>query len=58
MSYLTTEVFERIVDTVTIFPITSAELGDISQYSFDCEETSEYVIFLMQKAKSEKSIRD
>ena len=38
MSYLTTEVFERIADIVTIFPITSAELGDISQYSFDCGE--------------------
>ena len=40
MSYLTTEVFERIADTATIFPITSAELEDISQYSFNCGETS------------------
>ena len=40
MSYLTTEVFERIADTVTIFLIASAKLGDISQYSFDCGETS------------------
>lgn len=50
MSYLTTEEFERIADTVTIFPVTSSELGDISQYSFDCGEASEYVTFLMQKA--------
>ena len=47
MSYLTTEVFERIADIVTIFPITSANLGDISQNSFDCEKTSEYVTFLI-----------
>lgn len=50
MSYLTTEDFESIADTVTIFPVTSAELGDISQYSFNCGEANEYVTFLMQKA--------
>lgn len=50
MSYLTTEEFESIADTVTIFPVTSAELGDISQYSFDCGKAVEYVIFLKQKA--------
>ena len=36
MSYLTTEEFESTLDNVTIFPVTSVELGDISQYSFDC----------------------
>lgn len=35
MSYLTTEEFESILDTVTIFPVISVELGDISQYFFD-----------------------
>ncbi len=36
MSYLTTEEFESIADTVNILPISSDEIGDISQYSFDC----------------------
>lgn len=50
MSYLTTEEFESILDTVTIFPVTSVELGDISQYSFDCGDAEEYVTFLRNKA--------
>lgn len=50
MSYLTTEEFESILDTVTIFPVTSLELGDISQYSFDCRDAEEYVTFLRNKA--------
>lgn len=50
MSYLSTEEFEDILNTVTIFPVTSTELGDISQYSFDCGEANEYVTFLRQKA--------
>lgn len=45
MSYLTTEEIECILDTVTIFPVTSVELGDISQYSFDCGDAEEYVTF-------------
>ena len=32
-------------DTVMIFPVTSVELGDISQYSFDCGDAEEYVTF-------------
>ena len=48
MSYLTTEEFESILDTVTIFPVTSVELGDISQYSFDCGDAEEYVTFLIR----------
>ncbi len=50
MSYLTTEEFESILDTVTIFPVTSVELGDISQYSFNCGDAEEYVTFLRNKA--------
>ena len=50
MSYLTSDEFESIADTVTIFPVTSAELGDISQYSFYCGEAKEYETFLMKKA--------
>ena len=50
MSYLTTEEFEEIANTVTIFPVTSERLGDISQYSFDCGEANEYVTFLRKKA--------
>ena len=49
MSYLTTEEFESILDTVTIFPVTSVELGDISQYSFDCGDAEGYVTFLINK---------
>ena len=49
MSYLTTEEFECILDTVTIFPVTSVELGDISQYSFDCGDAEEYVTFSINK---------
>lgn len=50
MSYLTAEEFDSIANTVTIFPINSEKLGDISQYSFDCGEAREYVTFLMEKA--------
>ena len=50
MSYLTTEEFESIANTVDIFPVTSEELGDITQYSFDCGEASEYEAFLKEKA--------
>ena len=46
---MTTEEFESILDTVTIFPVTSVELGDISQYSFDCGDAEEYVTFLINK---------
>mgnify|MGYP000050783797 FL=1 len=34
MSYLTTEEFESTLDNVSIFPVTSVELGGISQYFF------------------------
>lgn len=49
MSYLTTEEFESILDNVTIFPVTSVELGDISQYFFECGDAEEYVTFLINK---------
>lgn len=50
MSYLSTEEFESILDTVNILPISSEEIGDISQYSFDCGEAKEYETFLKMKA--------
>ena len=49
MSYLTTEEFESILDNVSIFPVTSVELGDISQYFFECGDAEEYVTFLINK---------
>ncbi|MBE5867340.1 MAG: hypothetical protein E7293_00050 [Lachnospiraceae bacterium] len=50
MSYLTSKDFESICNTVKIFPISSASIGDISQYSFDCGEAKEYETFLKEKA--------
>lgn len=37
MSYLTTEEFESTLDNVSIFPVTSVELGDISQFFLNVE---------------------
>lgn len=45
MSYLNEKELEEIVDTVNILPITSACVGDISQYSFHCGDVIEYEIF-------------
>lgn len=50
MSYLSEKEFIDIMNTVSIFPISSPEIGDISQYSFDCGEAEEYVSFLKDKA--------
>ena len=50
MSYLTSEDFESICNTVKILPISSETVGDISQYSFDCGKAKEYETFLRQKA--------
>ena len=50
MSYLTSEDFESICNTVKIIPISSETLGDISQYSFNCGKAKEYETFLKQKA--------
>lgn len=50
MSYLTAEDFENILNTVIILPISSEEVGDISQYSFDCGIAREYEMFLKLKA--------
>lgn len=48
MSYLTTEEFESTLDNVSIFPVTSVELGDISQF-FECGDAEEHVTFLINK---------
>lgn len=50
MSYLSENEFNEIFNTVSIFPISSPNIGDISQYSFDCGESEEYVTFLKTKA--------
>lgn len=50
MSYLSDEEFESILNTVMILPISSEEMGDISQYSFDCGNAKEYETFLRLKA--------
>ena len=50
MSYLISEDFESICNTVKILPISSEAVGDISQYSFDCGEAKEYETFLKKKA--------
>lgn len=50
MSYLTTEEFENICGTVNILPISSADIGDISQYHFNCGKAKEYEVFLKDKA--------
>ena len=50
MSYLISEDFEDICNTVKLLPISSEAVGDISQYSFDCGEAKEYETFLKQKA--------
>lgn len=50
MSYLSSEDLESICNTVKIFPISSVDVGDISQYSFDCGKAKEYETFLKQKA--------
>ncbi len=50
MSYLTLEECESIGNTVDIYSISSEQIGDISQYSFDCGEAKEYETFLKEKA--------
>ena len=50
MSYLISEDFESICNTVKILPISSEAVGDISQYFFDCGKAKEYETFLKQKA--------
>lgn len=50
MSYLTDEEFESILNTVMILPISTEEVGDMSQYSFDCGKAKEYETFLRLKA--------
>lgn len=52
MNYLTEKEFEEIMDTVIILPIASTRVGDISQYSFYCEDATEYITFLRKKALS------
>lgn len=50
MSYLISEDFESILNTVSILPISSLTEEDISQYSFDCGKAKEYETFLKKKA--------
>lgn len=50
MSYLSEEEFDEIANTVSIYPIGSKSIGDISQYSFDCGKAEEYVHFLKVNA--------
>lgn len=50
MSYLNTEDFESICNTVSIIPISSVSDRDVSQYSFTCGKAKEYVTFLKVKA--------
>ena len=50
MSYLISEDFESICNTVKIYPISSKAVKDISQYSFDCGKAKEYETFLKKKA--------
>lgn len=50
MSYLISEDFESICNTVKILPISAEAVGDISQYSFDCGKAKEYETFLKEKA--------
>ena len=50
MSYLISEDFESILNTVSILPISSLTEEDISQYSFDCVKAKEYETFLKKKA--------
>ena len=52
MSYLIFEEFSSILNTVSIFPISSFSAEDILQYSFDCGEAKEYETFLKKKALS------
>lgn len=49
MSYLSSEEFENIENTVSIFRINSFD-GDISQCSFCCGKAAEYESFLKTKA--------
>lgn len=56
MSYLISEDFESICNTVKIVPISSETVGDISQYSFDCGEAKEYETFLKTKALALETI--
>jgi len=51
MSYLSESQCKEIAATVSIYPVSSEEIGDISQYSFDCGEAKEYVTFLQEKAR-------
>jgi len=50
MSYLSENQCREIAATVSIYPVSSVEIGDISQYSFDCGEAKEYVTFLQERA--------
>ena len=50
MSYLISEDFKEILNTVSILPISSLTEEDISQYSFDCGKAREYETFLKKKS--------
>lgn len=50
MSYLSTEDFDNICNTVNIIPISSVSDSDVSQYSFACGKAKEYETFLKMKA--------
>lgn len=50
MSYLSEKDFENILNTVDIFPISSSEIGDITQYSFNSGSAEEYTTFIMEDA--------
>ena len=58
MSYLSEKEFLEIMNTVSIFPISLPEIGDISQYSFDCGEAEEYVSFLRDNSNIGRTYRE
>lgn len=51
MGWLSEEQFTEILNTVSIYPILSPKLGDLSRYSFDCGRAAEYKDFLLCDAK-------
>lgn len=50
MSYLSDDEFDSILNAVNVYSISSDEMKDISQYSFDAGKAKEYESFLYDQA--------
>ncbi|MDO5441800.1 MAG: hypothetical protein Q4F55_04515 [Bacillota bacterium] len=52
MAYLNDKAFSEILKTVSIYPISSEKIGDVSRFSFQSKNGKEYEEFLEREAKN------